>query len=117
MSKKTIITLGILIVLSFFAYTIFFKDKMRAEPDGLVNTTTGTSTAAEKQIGVEILSALAALEKLKNMDVEFFNGKIFDNLKRSDQKVPELPIGRKNPFAPIGAPGTALPAASTTNVR
>lgn len=75
-----------------------------------------TSSAVSRQVGKDVLTALESLEKLKNMDVKFFENDVFRQLRPSNQKVPSIPSGRTNPFAPVGS-GGAFTATTSGAVR
>ncbi len=55
----------------------------------------------EAIIGRELL---ISLEKMKtiNLDTTFFSDPAFTNLEDFTVEIPKQPIGRRNPFAPIG---------------
>jgi hypothetical protein len=66
----------------------------------LSNLTEVSSDPIEKIIGRELL---VSLEKMKgvNLDVSFVNDPVYQSLYDMTVEIPELPAGRRDPFAPI----------------
>ena len=98
MSKTKIIIIGIVIVLIFGAYTVF---KGSPQPADKLASSVTKDQGAQKQVGAEILGALSVLEKL-NLDTGFFQDGVFRGLKNFSKPIQAQPVGRQNPFAPIG---------------
>lgn len=103
--KKIIIPL-IVIVVAFVLYTVFIK---KDDPTSLLKKESPTSGDV---LGAEIVKAINQISTLK-LDRSIFSDPIFKTLiDRSELLNPE-PVGRVNPFAPIGSTG-ATPATTTS---
>ena len=103
--KKLIIPF-IVIVLAFVLYTVFIKK------DGSTSLLKKESPTNGDVLGAEIIKAINQISTLK-LDRSIFSDPIFKTLiDRSEELTPE-PIGRVNPFAPIGSTG-ATPATTTS---
>lgn len=66
--------------------------------------------------GQAILILLNQLEKVELNDAVFSN-KVFTNLVSFEKTIREEPIGRENPFLPIGMSASALRSTSTVRGR
>jgi hypothetical protein len=95
--KKLIILLLIVGVL-FVVYAVFIKKDPTTE--NLVDT--GSALSADAQvIGNQISQALLRIEQIK-LDKSIFSNPIYTTLVDRSEPITEEPIGRTNPFAPIG---------------
>lgn len=106
-SIKKLILPFIVIIGAFVLYTIFIK---KEESTSLLKTEMPTSGDV---LGTEIIKAINQISALE-LDREVFEDPIFRTLvDRSEVLRPE-PVGRNNPFAPIGATGAATTTQATT---
>jgi hypothetical protein len=112
MTRTRIIIIGVIIVLIFIGYGVFFKGDKK-DDTGLVSS---AARRTEGQVGVKILSALSTLETL-NLDTKFFSNSMFKSLKNFSKDVQKQPEGRSNPFAPIGTGSAASSVTATTSPR
>lgn len=94
--KKWII-IGLVIIAAFILYTVFYP---KGGDDELL-TSSARKTPAEI-VGVEIISALNQIESLK-LDRSIFDNPIYQSLKDRSQEIPPEPVGKPNPFDPIGS--------------
>lgn len=95
--KKIILIIGITVIL-FFVYSYFFGGN---ESENLIESTVNAPTGAEA-IGSDIIQALSQIETLK-LERNIFSDPVYRSLvDRSKVLTPE-PVGRNNPFAPVGA--------------
>lgn len=91
------ITIGIIvIVLGFFAYTYFFAGK---KVPALL--TSESSEVAASATGAEILALLRDLKALR-LDESIFADPVFRRLHDFGVLISPEPVGRNNPFAPLG---------------
>lgn len=93
--KKGILT-GIVVIIAFAVYTIFFLEDTVEEPL-LIEEVSQQSTSV---FGREINSALNQIESL-NINREFFENPGFKSLVDRSEPLPEEGVGRHNPFAPL----------------
>ncbi len=94
---KNIIIILVVGTLLFLGYSIFFKKDPTVDP--LVE---GVATANEAQIlGNQISQALLRIEQIK-LDRSIFDDILYKTLVDRSEPISEEPIGRTNPFAPIG---------------
>ncbi len=108
---KKLIVPFIVIVGAFVLYSIFIKEEPTTS---LLKKEVATSGDV---LGAEIIKAINQISTL-TLDRSVFDDPIFKTLiDRSEVLQPE-PIGRANPFAPIGSTGAApTTSTSTTPAR
>lgn len=95
--KKIIIILILAIVL-FVVYAVFIKK----DPTSQSLVTTGSTASADAQVlGTQISQALLKIEQIK-LDRAIFTSDIYKTLVDRSEPITDEPIGRSNPFAPIG---------------
>lgn len=70
------------------------------------------ATPVSAALGQDLLSALALLKTIR-IDTKFFADPAFQSLSDWGKQIPSQPVGRRNPFAPLGVP--AAPAASAAS--
>lgn len=92
----------VLIAVAFFAYSYFFAKP--AAP--ALSTTNAPATAAVDQ---DLISLLLQLKSIK-LDSSIFADSAFKSLQDFSQDLVQEPIGRNNPFAPLGARSLTVPA-------
>ena len=97
--KKIILTILIIGIL-FVVYSVFIKKDPQS--DGLLNSSAKQKSYGDtKLIGNQISQALFKLENIK-LDKSIFTNKVYLSLTDRSQPISDEPIGRPNPFAPIG---------------
>lgn len=97
---KNIIIGVILVIIGFVLYSIFVRDD--GTEDQRLSVTEQANDPLENAIGRDLLFLLDDL-KVVELDGAFFTSKEFRNLLDFGQVIAPQPIGRPNPFAPIGA--------------
>lgn len=97
---KKIITTLILIGLLFVVYVIFVKEDPTS-PD-LISDSSGARSGDAQLLGNQISQALLRIEQIK-LDKTIFNNTLYKKLVDRSEPISEEPIGRSNPFAPLGA--------------
>ncbi len=103
--KKILIAVGVLVVI-FVVYRIFFAK----EPEAPLSSETATGLPAEDG---DLLSLLLQLKSLKLSD-ELLADPTFVSLQDFTVELAPEPVGRRNPFAAIGAVEKTQPTASTS---
>ncbi len=107
----TLIGLGILFIL----YAIFLKPDPTA--DSLVTGGSRTASAVTSQearlLGSQISQALLKIEQI-TLDRRIFDNAIFTSLEDRSQAIIDEPVGRTNPFAPLG--DTSVNVSTRTNL-
>jgi hypothetical protein len=93
---KNWIIIGGILILVFIVYSMFFTKKDEND----VLKTSVAKTSAEI-VGSEILNALNQIESLE-LDRSIFSSPIYQSLKDRSQAIPPEPVGKTNPFDPIG---------------
>ena len=97
--KKIILIVLALIVL-FVIYAVFIKKA--PEGDVLVKSDTATQTSTDARLlGTKISQALLRIEQIK-LDKSVFTSDIYKSLRDRSVAITEEPMGRSNPFAPLG---------------
>lgn len=93
----------LILIIAFVVYAVFFKDDPQLDP--LVsgkNSTPGLAVGADtKVIANEIFQSLTRIESL-TLDRVIFTNPIFQSLNDRGEPILPEPIGRRNPFAPLG---------------
>jgi hypothetical protein len=106
---KNIIIVGIIIALGLIAYSLLRPDPTA---ESLLATTERADSA--QVLGDEITSAINQINALK-LNRSVFDDPIVKNLIDHSKPIIPEPVGRKNPFAPIGAVGEASVINSSTS--
>ncbi len=99
---QNIIIAAILIVGAFIGYTYFF-----APSNGPVLTKQDAS--ATPAVDQDLISLLLELKSIK-LDENIFSDVAFKSLQDFSQELVPEPVGRTNPFAPLGARTSVTPA-------
>jgi hypothetical protein len=99
---KKIIIIIVVLVLGYFAYTLFVKESDNSESliSGTQPLTSRRNLADAQILGDQITRALNQIESL-TLDRSIFENSIFKTLNDRSEPISEEPVGRKNPFAPI----------------
>lgn len=97
-NKKNILFSIIMMFICFFAYQYWVG---AAESDYQLIS---IKDAASGDVGNETLQLLSELRTLV-LDEDIFTDRTFQNLEDFSVELQPQPIGRNNPFAPIGADG------------
>jgi hypothetical protein len=116
MNKKLILIIG-LVIIAGVGYGIFVSS--RSAPEDTTSTrqvvgADGTSSTENTEdvtgeAGRLFVTQLLAIQSI-NFNLNFFNDAVFRNLQDFSQVIEKQPIGRPNPFAPIGDFGTPVSA-------
>lgn len=86
----------ILVVIAFFIYSYFFTSAPQAV---LSAVPADQSTAAVDQDLITLLGTLKAI----TLDASLFSDVSFQSLQDFSQQLSPEPVGRANPFAPLGS--------------
>lgn len=95
---KKIILLILGAIVLFVIYAVFIKKDPTST--SLINTGEALSTDAQA-LGNQISQALLRIEQIK-LDKDIFTNTIYKTLVDRSEPITDEPIGRANPFAPIG---------------
>ncbi len=90
---------GAVIVVAFIAYSYFFG----GTPQPVLSTDITASTASVDQ---DLINLLVTLKAIK-LDDSLFSDSAFQSLRDFSQALVPEPVGRPNPFAPLGAQARA----------
>ncbi|MEN9921575.1 MAG: hypothetical protein RLZZ517_553 [Candidatus Parcubacteria bacterium] len=96
---KKIILLLIIAIALFVVYAVFIKKGPEVDP--LINNGAGAISGDAQVIGNQISQALLRIEQIK-LDKAIFTNNLYRSLVDRSEPISEEPIGRSNPFAPIG---------------
>ncbi len=116
MNKKLILIIG-LVIIAGVGYGIFISSRSPSEDSTSTRQVVGldgqTSTEGVEDVtgeaGREFVTQLLAIQSI-NFNLNFFNDPVFRNLQDFSQVIEKQPIGRPNPFAPIGDFGSPVSA-------
>lgn len=92
---QTVILIGVLVIGGFFVYTYFFTGTTQ---QGLAVTPTAGAGVTVDQ---DLIALLTTLKSIK-LNADIFSGQSFRSLQDYSQALVPEPIGRTNPFAPLG---------------
>ena len=95
---KSAFIILIVAVLAFTAYSVFFAGGVRQDESLL---TTNNAAVPEAAITSELISLLLEMKVLK-LDNSLFSDKRFRSLTDFSVTLTPQPIGRSNPFLPLG---------------
>jgi len=95
-SKKTIISVAVIIVVLLIGYFYFSGGSASSNTSSL----TQTQTAASVQVGTRILNLLNQIKSLR-IDTSLFKNPAYQTLTDYSVAIPEVEVGRPNPFAPL----------------
>jgi len=95
---KQIIIAVVVIAIAFFGYQMFFAPKD-------TGTSTLSTTSAVKQTVVDGAQLYTMLKRLTNVNLkgDIFSNQTFISLVDYGVTIQDQPVGRPNPFAPIGS--------------
>lgn len=93
---KNIILGLIAVVLLFVGYVVLFG----GEDDGAALTS--ESPSGESAVGSDLLTLLLELNSLE-LNATIFENPLFQQLQDFSQELVPEPVGRNNPFAPVGS--------------
>ena len=97
-----VIKILLLVIVAFVLYGAFFGGEDEFSDEFVVSELSGGELGVlEQQIGSELLALLLELEEI-NLDTSIFDSQVFRGLTDFGQELIPQPIGRPNPFAPIG---------------
>jgi flagellar basal body-associated protein FliL len=101
-SKKSIISIVVIIAAVAIGYFFYTGNKAPAG-DSLLQT---QATPEANAVSSRILNLLNQIRSLK-IDTSIFDNVAYQTLQDYSIQIPEVPVGRQNPFAPLpGAPVT-----------
>ncbi len=100
-SKKTLVSSVIIIVAVAIAYFFYMGNKAPSGQSLLETQVTPEANAASSRI----LALLNQIRSLK-IDTEIFDDPVYQTLIDYSVAIPDVPVGRLNPFAPI--PGVPI---------
>lgn len=98
--KKWIIGAVVLIIL-FIVYSVFFNNSSSNNSGSDALLSSNTSQRPAEIVGNEIITALNQIEALI-LDRSLFADPVYRSLKDRSQIIPPEPVGKANPFDPIG---------------
>lgn len=101
---KTIILVCVLVIVAFFAYSYFFTGT--SQP--ILSSSAPSANIAVDQNLITLLSTLNSIK----LDPSIFSDPAFQSLQDFSQALVPQPVGRQNPFAPLGS--TPNPSASNS---
>ncbi len=94
-SKKTWITIGIIIVVAFIVYYFYLSGSSSPADTGLLQQ------QPEGQLeAAQVLNLLNQVDSL-TIDTSFFQGPAYQSLVDYTVPIPTMNVGRADPFAPI----------------
>ncbi len=100
-SKKTLIAAIVAIVVLVLVY-FYFSGSVPAD------TASALQAQSANVVGTRVLSLLNQIQSLR-IDTRLFDATAYRTLVDYSVEIPETPVGRPNPFAPIpGMPATPL---------
>lgn len=105
MNTKTVISLLVFAGLAFGG-AWYYKNKFSVAPPDEFDSTTLKAVSSQKKVGAKTLQLLNQVNSL-NLDTEFFAGPAFTFFTSYEVEIPDQPVGRINPFAPLPKKATS----------
>ena len=102
---KNIIGVIIVLILAFLGYGYFVKNSSNEDSK---SAETLTATLPDDFLGKEIFEMYNSLQAI-NFNSKVFESPVLARLEDLTSALPVIPIGRDNPFAPLGATAPASP--------
>lgn len=87
----------VIVIAAFFVYSLFFVGD---EEEALLVE----SDVRDDDVGAEMLGLLLELRSI-DLEDDFFESAVFNSLVDFSRELVPQPVGRPNPFAPIGVGG------------
>lgn len=114
---KRVILIIVVLFIAFLVYSYFKGGNETSSNEVLV--TTDPNGGVNNAMAEQFFNQLLTLQSL-HLDSEIFADPRFQSLEDFSQEIPDEPIGRPNPFAPVGAdtangPITNIPNRSNLN--
>ncbi len=78
------------------------------------DTNVAVSVTSTPKVGQKTLTLLGQVKAL-NLDTSIFNDQAFISLQEYNKIIPEQPVGRINPFAPLKRSGATTVKATSSN--
>jgi len=112
---KNIIIGVVVIAVCFGGYKVFFSGDP-VQDDLLTSNVLSTERTSAEVLGAEIVTALRVIDTIK-LDASLFDDEVYLSLKDRSQEIDPEPVGRFNPFAPVGVEDgtTETPASSASS--
>jgi hypothetical protein len=102
--KKQIIIAIVAVVILGGVYVFFTRDSKEEDTNAPLTSRNSTGTSATPQVGADVLALLNRINSLK-IDTDIFDSLVYQSLEDYEVDIPPQPVGRENPFAPIGGSG------------
>ncbi len=96
---KKVIIASIVIIVLFILYAKFIKPD--TETSLLTSVGTGSAQSSADLLGADIIRAINQINALE-LDISIFNHPILLKLVDRTNFIEPQPVGRRNPFAPLG---------------
>jgi hypothetical protein len=110
-SSRSTIVITIIVLVAAAVYYFYYSGGASATADQSslsIDTTSSTS-----QVGADVLTLLNEIHSLK-IDTTFFQTPAYQSLIDFSVAIPSVPVGRPNPFSPLGSFVSTTPASSGT---
>ena len=97
--QKIFVGLIVFLILGFLGYSLFSK-----------GSSTELDSTTSSETGVPGQDILTLVEKLKNISISqtIFSSPLFNNLIDFSNPISPEPVGRANPFSPIGSDASSI---------
>ena|SRR3989344_5185882 len=98
---KNIVLFAAIFASLVLIYVVFFRGSSTPEGTTEVGTLRVTEISEGTGVGDQLVAMLIKLQSLK-LDTKVFKDPAFRSLNDFGREIPPEPVGRINPFAPIG---------------
>lgn len=104
---KTILLITAIVVMAFIAYTFTFDNYKN---DSLLTSDSNSESSDSTGVGIEndLLTLLLDVRSIK-LNGSVFTNEVFKSLEDFGQDIVPEPVGRENPFAPVGTVYNNIP--------
>jgi len=100
--KNKLLFIGVAVLVAGFVW----YGMSEKQDDSLLTSGSGGGTATQSAVERELLNTLLELRAIR-LDGEIFSDPAFNALRDFSTEIVSEPIGRRNPFAPLGEPGVS----------
>ena len=112
MNKKNILSIALVIIIAISIYSYF---------SGTTTTNTTSSLLAQNKTlqspDAEYIYSLSQQLHQALLEDSIFSNPVFQSLKDNTAVFPSQPVGRNNPFAPIGTDSTFVQKSATSTTQ
>lgn len=94
-------TIVVIVIAAILIGGWYFYENGTSSSAGSANLTASSPSGSSPIVGADVLSILQSVSSIK-IDTSFFSSPVYQSLVDYSIQVPPQPVGRPDPFAPVG---------------